>query len=102
MGSGWEGGGERRDPEPLFAPFLDLGQLIHISQVPLRVRVPVFRAVVMVLFRLRGSFEQQDGAKRLKILPMPLKKRRNVSGNGKDPGLGMYQEFAVGGRAERA
>lgn len=35
------GGGERRDLEPLFAPFLELGQLIHVLQVLLRVRVPV-------------------------------------------------------------
>lgn len=54
------------------------------------------------MFRLRDGFEQQDGAKAIHILTVPLKKRRNVSGIGKDPGLGMYQEFAVEGRAERA
>lgn len=56
----------------------------------------------MVLFRLRDSFEQQDEAKVIHILPMPPEKRRNVSGSGRDPGLGMYQEFAAEGRAERA
>lgn len=41
MESGWEGGGERKDLEPFFAPFLELGQLIRIPQVPLRIGVPV-------------------------------------------------------------
>lgn len=41
MGRVWEGGGERRDLKPLFAVFLELGQLIHIPQVPLRVTVPI-------------------------------------------------------------
>lgn len=56
----------------------------------------------MLLFMVRDSFEQQDGAKVIHMPPVPLKKRRNVSGHAKDPGLGMYQEFAAGGRAERA
>lgn len=101
MESGWEGGGERKDLEPFFVPFLGLGQLIHIPQVPLRIGVPVL-GLWWWCFRLRDGFEQQDGAKAIHILTVPLKKRRNVSGNGKDPGLGMYQEFAAEGRAERA
>lgn len=45
MESGWEEGGERREGKAvslsLFAPFLEPGELFHIPQVPLRVRVPV-------------------------------------------------------------
>ena len=44
MASEWEGGGERREGKAvslsLFAPFLELEELIHIPQIPLRVRVP--------------------------------------------------------------
>lgn len=45
-----------------------------------------FRTVMMMLFRLRDSFEQQDGAKAIHILPMPVKREEMWVGVGKTQG----------------
>lgn len=110
MESGWEGGGESRENKAVnlsfFAPFLELGELIHIPQVPLTVRIPI-----LGLWRWpclgweqpsdcwfwTGRWGQSDSQS-----PNASKKRRNASGNWKGLGLGMHQQFAAGGRAGMA